>query len=127
MPQQFPFVKIAFDHQTFASQVHGGVSRDAAAFIYPSLYEGFGIPPLEAMAAGTPVVAVDAGSVPEVCGDAVAYAPPGDVEALRIAIECVVGSPTLTASLVAAGHARLGLFSWARCAAETATIYRNLL
>ena len=99
----------------------------AAAFIYPSLYEGFGIPPLEAMAAGTPVIAIDAGSVPEVCGAAVAYAPPGDVEALRVAIESVVGSPALTSSLVAAGHARLAHFSWARCAAETAIIYRSLL
>ena len=99
----------------------------AAAFIYPSLYEGFGIPPLEAMAAGTPVVAVDAGSVPEVCGDAVAYAPPGDIGALRSAIEGVVGSPSRTDELVAAGRARLAHFSWARCAAETATIYRSLL
>lgn len=99
----------------------------AAVFVYPSLYEGFGIPPLEAMAAGTPVVAVAAGSVPEVCGDAVAYAEPGDIDSLRDAIEGVATSPTLAAELVAAGHRRLEFFSWARCAAETADAYRSLL
>lgn len=99
----------------------------AAVFVYPSLYEGFGIPPLEAMAAATPVVAVRAGSVPEVCGNAAAYADGGTVESLRAAIEAVAFSPTLAAQLVAAGNARLQRFSWKRCAAETASIYRALL
>lgn len=99
----------------------------AAVFIYPSLYEGFGIPPLEAMAAGTPVVAVAAGSVPEICGDAVAYAEPGSIDSLRDAIERVVASPSLAAKLIAAGHRRLTVFSWGRCAAETAAVYRSLL
>ncbi len=98
----------------------------AAALVYPSLYEGFGIPPLEAMAARTPVVAMRASAVPEVCGAAAAYAEPDDPDSLRRAIEAVVLSPAQAATLVAAGSDRLRQFSWTRCAAETAAVYRAL-
>lgn len=100
--------------------------REAAVFVYPSLYEGFGIPPLEAMAAGTPVVALDVSSVPEVCGDAAAYAAAGDPDSLRIAIERVALDPAVAARLIAAGRRRLPHFSWRKCAAETAAVYRSL-
>lgn len=99
----------------------------AAAFVYPSLYEGFGIPPLEAMAARVPVVAMRASSVPEVCGDAAEYADPEDVPSLGAAIEAVVLSSDRAATLVAAGTARLERFSWTRCAADTVAGYRTLL
>ncbi|MFZ4688901.1 MAG: glycosyltransferase family 4 protein [Polymorphobacter sp.] len=99
----------------------------ATVFIYPSLYEGFGIPPLEAMAAGTPVVAMKASSVPEVCGDAAVYAQPDDAGSLQRAIEAVALSPTAAATLVAAGTCRLQLFSWDRSAATAAAAYRGLL
>lgn len=101
--------------------------RGAAVFVYPSLYEGFGIPPLEAMAAGAAVVAIDVSSIPEVCGDAALYASDGSPEALREAIEAVTGSPETANRLRAAGTARLDLFSWERCAASTASIYRTLV
>ena len=100
--------------------------RGAAVFVYPSLYEGFGIPPLEAMAADCPVVTMRCSSIPEVCGKAAEYCTPGDVGSLRDAIEAVVASPSRGAALRTAGRARLAQFSWRRCAAETAVIYRSL-
>lgn len=100
--------------------------RGASVFIYPSLYEGFGIPPLEAMAAGTPVVAINVSSVPEICGDAAAYAEAGDVDALRNAIETVVFSDETSAALRRAGSLRLERFSWQKCAQQTAAVYRGL-
>jgi glycosyltransferase involved in cell wall biosynthesis len=79
------------------------------------------------MAAGTPVVAMNASSVPEVCGPAARYAEPGDPASLQAAIEAVALSPTTAAALVAAGQARLRLFSWDRTAAGVAAAYRALL
>lgn len=99
----------------------------AAVFIYPSLYEGFGIAPLEAMAAGTPVVAMNASSVPEVCGPAAAYADPGDPQSLQRAIEGVALDRDVAFGLVCEGHVRLRLFSWERSAATAAAAYRALL
>ena len=98
----------------------------AEVFVYPSLYEGFGIPLLEAMAANCPVVAVRASSVPEVCGPAAELAEVGSSEALRAAIEKVVYSPTRANELRVEGRTRLTQFSWHRTAAETAAIYREL-
>lgn len=99
----------------------------AAVFVYPSLYEGFGIPPLEAMAACVPVVAMNISSIPEVCGAAAAYAEPGDPESLRAAIEDVALSASKSAQLVAVGTERLANFSWTKCADATAAVYRDLL
>jgi len=99
----------------------------AHLFVYPSLYEGFGIPPLEAMAAGCPVVAMKVSSVPEVCGDAAEYALPGEPESLRTALENVAYSPERAETLRALGWERLKLFSWERCAQETSEVYRKLL
>lgn len=101
--------------------------REAAAFVYPSMYEGFGIPPLEAMSHGCPVVCSDAGSIPEVVGDAGLFFNPTDVEELRMVLERVVTTPELQADLRAAGYARLGAFSWDRCAADTARVYRGIV
>jgi glycosyltransferase involved in cell wall biosynthesis len=101
--------------------------RSATAFIYPSKYEGFGIPPLEAMSYGCPVVCSDSGPIPEVVGDAGAYFDPNSVEDLRATLERVVTSDELQADLRARGHARLQAFSWDDCAAATAGIYRDVL
>jgi glycosyltransferase involved in cell wall biosynthesis len=99
---------------------------NAAVFVYPSLYEGFGIPPLEAMSAGCPVVTIAVSSIPEVCGDAVEYASDGSPDSLAHAIEGLLKSPSRCDALRRAGRERLKLFSWKRCAAETAAVYRQV-
>jgi glycosyltransferase involved in cell wall biosynthesis len=101
--------------------------RRATVFVYPSKYEGFGIPPLEAMNYGCPVVCSDRASIPEVVGDAGVYFDPDDVEDLRAKLERVATSDELQADLRARGQARLTAFSWDRCAAATAQIYRDVM
>ncbi len=101
--------------------------RSATAFVYPSKYEGFGIPPLEAMSYGCPVVCSDAGPIPEVVGNAGAYFDPNSVEDLRATLERVVTTSELQADLRARGRARLADFSWDDCAAATARIYRDVM
>jgi glycosyltransferase involved in cell wall biosynthesis len=101
--------------------------RAATAFIFPSKYEGFGIPPLEAMSHGCPVVCGNAGSIPEVVGDAGVYFDPNNTEELRIALERVATTEALQADLRARGYARITAFSWDKCAAATAQIYREIV
>lgn len=98
----------------------------ASAFVFPSLYEGFGIPPLEAMSHDCPVVCSNTSSIPEVVGDAGEYFDPADIESMRAAIERVVASDSHRNLLIAKGRERLKHFSWDRCAIETLDIYRRL-
>lgn len=100
--------------------------EDASAFVFPSLYEGFGIPPLEAMAHGCPVVCSNTSSIPEVVGDAGEYFDPTDSDSMRAAIERAVGSDHHREHLIEKGYRRLTAFSWDRCAAETLGIYTKL-
>lgn len=95
-------------------------------FVYPSLYEGFGIPALEAMGCGCPIIASDRGSLPEVVGEAGIYTDPESVDDMRAALERVVTSPTLQEDLRAKGRERAKAFSWDACAAATAGIYRAI-
>ncbi|ORV64777.1 glycosyl transferase family 1 [Mycobacterium europaeum] len=101
--------------------------RAAVAFVCPSKYEGFGLPPLEAMSHGCPVVCSNAGSIPEVVGDAGVYFDPNSLDELRAALERVATSEDLQADLRARGHARLAAFSWDNCARETAKIYQTIV
>ena len=92
----------------------------AAAVVIPSRYEGFGLPALEALAAGAPVVACRAASTPEVVGDAARLFPPGDIDAFAEAIrETLRLSPEARAAVIAAGRARAAQFSWERTAETT--------
>jgi alpha-1,3-rhamnosyl/mannosyltransferase len=99
----------------------------ARAFVYPSLYEGFGLPPLEAMACGAPIVASHVSSLPEVVGDAALLVDPEDVQALAGAIERIWRDHALRADLRARGLARAREFSWHRTARLTLDVYRDVL
>jgi glycosyltransferase involved in cell wall biosynthesis len=101
--------------------------RNAALFVFPSQYEGFGIPPLEAMSFDCPVVCGDQSSVPEVVGDAAEFFDPHSVESMGATIMKVISDPALQQSLVLRGRARLKVFSWQRCAEQTMDIYKVLL
>ncbi len=96
------------------------------AFVFPSLYEGFGLPPLEAMACGAPVVAARASAVPEVVGEAGLLVEPGRVEALAEAMAAVAGSAGLAAGLREKGLKQAAGFSWPRAAEATLALYREL-
>lgn len=99
----------------------------AAAFVYPSKYEGFGLPPLEAMRCRTPVIVAEAASIPEVVGDAGLYFDPASSERLRERLERLATDDSLREQLVAAGAERAKQFTWQRTAAETLAVYRDLL
>ena len=97
----------------------------AWVFTYPSIYEGFGLPALEALACGTPVVTADNSSLPEVVGDAAVLAPAEDVAALADAIGRVVSDEALRARLKAAGPPHARLFTWERAARQVLACYRR--
>lgn len=99
----------------------------AELFVFPSLYEGFGLPPLEAMACGTPVVTTNVSSLPEVVGDAALMVDPYDSAALAAALERALTDSALRAELRCKGLQRAAQFSWERTARETLAVYRQVL
>jgi glycosyltransferase involved in cell wall biosynthesis len=110
--------RVHFTGRISDAQVRRHVAH-ARALVFPSLYEGFGLPPLEAMAAGTAVVASRIPAVAEVCADAVRYVDPLDPRDIAAGIAAVAGDPVERARLVALGRARAQGYSWARAAAQT--------
>ena len=102
-----------------------GLLAGAALLAYPSVYEGFGFPPLQAMAAGVPVVATRAGALPEVLGDAALLVPVGQPDVLADALARVLDDPVVAASLVAKGRLRAAGFTWDRCAQGLVELYRD--
>ena len=99
----------------------------ASLFTFPSLYEGFGLPVLEAMACGTPVVTSNTSSLPEVAGDAALLVNPSDVGAITAAMRAVLEHPEQAATMRAKGLERAGEFTWERTARETIAVYEGLL
>ncbi|HEX6488408.1 MAG TPA: glycosyltransferase family 1 protein [Candidatus Dormibacteraeota bacterium] len=111
-----------------ADGVRDALYRRALALVFPSLYEGFGFPVLEAMRHGLPVITAAVSSLPEVGGDAALYVEdPHDVEALTTEIERVRDDAELRGRLAEAGRARAATFTWERCATETAAVLREAL
>jgi len=98
-----------------------------AAYVFPSLSEGFGLPGLEAMQHGAPVVSSNATCLPEVYGDAAHYFDPLDVQAMADAINEVITDKDLRARLIAAGHTQAATYSWKRMAEQTLAVYKTAL
>ena len=98
----------------------------ARLFVFPSLYEGFGLPVLEAMACGTPVVCSNTSSLPEVAGNAALLVDPLDVEELAAAMERVLGDEELRAGLIERGFEQTRRFSWEKCARETLSVLESV-
>jgi glycosyltransferase involved in cell wall biosynthesis len=103
-----------------------GLYAGASAFVLPSLYEGFGLPCIEAMACGTPVVAAAAGALPETCGDAAHYADPRDPDAIADAVEAAL-EPATAERLRAAGPRRAAAFTWDRTARGVDAVIDDVL
>lgn len=99
------------------------VIAGARVLLYPSIYEGFGLPPLEAMASGVPVIASDVSSIPEVVGDTGILLPPHDVDSFSQALVRVIEDDALTADMSARALARSATFSWEQCALQTRRAY----
>src|SRR5688572_7779435 len=100
--------------------------RLAAVFVFPSLYEGFGLPPLEAMASGTPVVTSNVSSLPEVAGDAAVLVDPYDVDSIVGGLRHVLCDPVAAADLRRRGLERAREFSWARSVEKTRQVYQEV-
>jgi len=103
-----------------------GLYRLARVFVYPSLYEGFGIPPLEAMMSSTPVVASNVSSIPEIVGDAAVLVDPNSVQSIADGINRILSHPSFARDLVAKGHRQSRLFSWESTARETLQVFETV-
>ena len=125
----FSGVAIDDDSLVLAGYVTDGELRalyeNAACFVFPSLYEGFGLPPLEAMHCGCPVVVSERASLPEVCGSAAVYCNPEDPADIAAKLRLVLTSASLRADLRDAGLARAREFSWARAARDLSELLHN--
>ncbi len=108
-------------------EVRSWLLHNASVLAYPSLDEGFGFPLLDAMQAGVPIVASDAGSIPEVGGNAVLLSDPNDIEALASNINTALTDSAIRSQLIAAGSARWREFTWEKCAAEMTGVYTRVV
>ena len=113
-------------HLGYVPERHlGALYNGARALVYPSLYEGFGFPVLEAMACATPVVTSDVSALPEVAGDAAILVSPGDVDAIAGGMDRVLRDDGLRESLAESGPVRAASFRWEDTARRTVRILRD--
>ncbi|MFM6930284.1 MAG: glycosyltransferase family 4 protein, partial [Bdellovibrio sp.] len=104
-----------------------GLFRNAKVLVFPSWYEGFGIPVLEAMSLGCPVVTSQGGVLEEITGEAALHANPDSPEEIAKALASILKSDSLREDLVKKGRHQAAQFTWKRCAEETLQVYRNIL
>lgn len=125
------FEKLNIENQLFnyslSDDLLAHFYRNAIAFVFPSLYEGFGIPILEAFACGCPVICSEISSLPEVAGNAAEYFDPYSTESIKYAIEKVVFNKDIRNSLVNKGQERVLNFSWGKTALETENVYKSII
>lgn len=128
--------RAAIDSAGLRGRVHQVAATDsglkllyssALALIYPSRYEGFGMPVLEALASGCPVVTSAVSSLPEIAGAAALYISPSDPESIGIALQRLIEDPILRSELVVKGHEQAKKFTWEKTAEATAQVYREVL
>lgn len=123
--------ELGLDHRVH--QVSGSDSilvshyKHARAFVFPSLYEGFGIPLVEAMGVGCPVLCSNRGPFPEIVGDAGVYFDPEEVDHMQSVLEEALFDDTVLEEMVKRGYQRSSMFSWDRAACQTLALYRSLL
>ena len=101
--------------------------KKASLFVYPSLYEGFGIPPLEAMSLGCPVACSNTSSIAEVVSNAGVYFDPYSVESISNTIKFILYDDSLRKELIKKGEKRIKYFSWEKCSLETYNLYKKLI
>lgn len=125
------FAGMDLDGVSFPGYIHDddmpALYTMAGALLFPSLYEGFGLPPLESMACGTPVITSNTTSIPEVVGDAAILVDPGNIAEMTGALEMLMSSAGLRDDLIARGKERAAQFTWEKTARETRRIYGEVL
>tara|TARA_B100000900_G_scaffold369613_1_gene347591 strand:+ start:542 stop:1651 length:1110 start_codon:yes stop_codon:yes gene_type:complete len=114
-------------HVAGDDKVLASLYSNAICFVYPSLYEGFGLPPLEAMASGCPVVSSNTSSMPEVINQAGEFFDPSVTEDICCAIEKVINSGERRKELIELGYKNVNLFSWDKCVSKTIQVYKELI
>lgn len=105
----------------------GAFYREAECYVFPSLYEGFGLPPLEALSHNCPVISSNKSSMPEILGKGALYFDPEDVDSIKKAIQEVLSNPEKKKKTLEEGRKRLPLFDWKQNARETLQVYKKVL
>lgn len=121
------FLSDLVEYSTINDKILPGLYENALAFVFPSLYEGFGIPILEAFSCNCPCVVSNNSSLPEVAGDAALYIDPLDEDSISMSIERLINDPILRTELIKKGRDRLTFFSWTNTVKQTIDVYKKLV